>query len=77
MSKWGAGRHSSGDGRDQGRISAVLHDSLVGTINHVQISGRQGEPGSLGFGGGIITIPVLIKMHNCDQYLTCNTLIII
>ena len=25
---------------DQGRISAMLHDSLVGTINHVQISGR-------------------------------------
>ena len=52
--KWGARRHSSsGDGRDQGRISAVLHDSLVGTINHVQISGRQGELGSLRFGGGI------------------------
>ena len=45
--RWGAARRlSSGDGRDQGRISAVLHDSLVGTINHVQISGRQGEPES-------------------------------
>ena len=52
--RWGAARRlSSSDGRDQGRISAVLHDSLVGTINHVQISGRQGELGSLRFGGGI------------------------
>ena len=25
-------------GRDQGRISTMLHDSLVGTINHLQIS---------------------------------------